>query len=1213
MSRWTGFIVVVFVVAVPALIYTQTMSDYCSVPPYITRSVAPNIIVIVDNSSAMLDPAYAEEFNSSNAGDYVGYFKPDKTYCASGSRFYEAASCSGPDKGPYPGGLLNWAAMSRYDIVMRILIGGKGSPDPSSRKKLAGENTDWDPKTTDAYPGCIFDVTERRGLRIISDGSCKLPLIEDPYGTPVVVEVSDYEKDVSPRGIMQDMIDRNRDGAWDKDGPRIGVMRFQASNNDIKTDYCAGNTDTVSAFIDKIASDNSKPDKKYASAPLGTAIKRAIDYYKNSCMTACGSCTDPVDSVPCRKNFILTVGSGDATDTAEGNRGYLYDQILESHVSDIRGDRPGKQIINYYTIHIAGSPGGADFLKNISKFGGFVDTNGNGNPDLTSEWDMNRDNIPDTYYEAERAEGIQAAMATAFQDILERASSGTSVAAISTASRGAGSVLQSYFLPGRYEGFRQVIWTGYLQNIWLDPSDNLREDSLHDFKLVLNEDMVMRYYFNPGSNETEVALFTTGADGNGGTFADCSNPVRVPLTNIHTIWEAGRLLALKSPSERTIFTSRKIIRDHNVIQTFPDLPFPEFTTGMNDTLQKALNPDSTYTADKIVRYIRGECLETVATMNGGCGETINPFYRDRRVTVDGGTHVWKLGDIISSSPKVLDSMPLHTYHIDYADRSYYEFISDDTYKRRAAVAFVGANDGMLHAFRAGYLKDTDLAGRIKAVLKDFFESGDEAHDTVGEEIWSFIPYNAFPYLKYLADPDYCHLYYTDLPVKVADASINGAPNAKRSKDSWRTVLIGGMRLGGACGDGGTPAMPPDGAPPDTGFSAYFALDVTDPAHPVPLWEFSDTDLGYSTSMPAIARAGDSDKNGDWYVVFGSGPKALPQGAADMGRNRKGYVYILNLGTGDLVKKVSLSDNAIVGDMLSVDADRDYLPEKIYFGTAYGGTTWKGKIMSLDIVRILAIQTTDIAWNDSFGRVVFNDNYPFTASPEAARDPGGHIWLFIGSGKYYSESDETDTARQIFIGIKDRGITLSKSDLSDVTNQKTEGEAASIERQCTYDPEYDRFSLQNIVTSIKPISPKPGESPTGWVLSLRNGERVLSRPLVIGGLADFITYIPDTDPCTYGGTSYLYSVQYNTGAAPLNIAVRSPEITTETGNGNVTVNKSIRLGMGAPPTGEAIMITRPKETPERLKKKIQVATGSVVETENNPLFSISSRIMHWLKK
>ena len=65
---------------------------------------------------------------------------------------------------------------------------------------------------------------------------------------------------------------------------------------------------------------------------------------------------------------------------------------------------------------------------------------------------------------------------------------------------------------------------------------------------------------------------------------------------------------------------------------------------------------------------------------------------------------------------------------------------------------------MLHAFRAGYIQDTGLTGKIKAMFKD-------AGDSLGEELWAFIPYNAFPYLKYLARPDYCHLYYTDLPVK----------------------------------------------------------------------------------------------------------------------------------------------------------------------------------------------------------------------------------------------------------------------------------------------------------------------------------------------------------------------------------------------------------------------------------------------------------------
>jgi hypothetical protein len=40
---------------------------------------------------------------------------------------------------------------------------------------------------------------------------------------------------------------------------------------------------------------------------------------------------------------------------------------------------------------------------------------------------------------------------------------------------------------------------------------------------------------------------------------------------------------------------------------------------------------------------------------------------------------------------------------------------------------------------------------------------------------------------------------------------------------------------------------------------------------------------------------------------------------------------------------------------------------------------------------------------------------------------------------------------------------------------------------------------------------------------------------------------------------------------------------------------------------------PDEDGDKLKKKIQVSTGVIVEAENQPVFSVVSRIIHWLKK
>ena len=1178
-----------FLISVPSLIHTQTMQNYCSAPPYVTRTASPNITVLLDNSADMLQQAYPGNYDIGRSDDYKGYFNIDKKYCASTKYFYEALSCSGSDPGPYDGGLLNWATMSKYDILMKVLIGGIGSPNPSSRGKLKGVNTDWEPRTNSAYPGCLFDVTKDGGLKISSTGTCNLPLITVPKGAPIIIEM----KNRSPAGIIQQLIDENQDGEWDTDAPRLAVMRFDAPNNNIKMDWCAGSIDKISILINTIASDKATPDKNNSNAPLDKAITSAINYYKNKCGADC-KCDDPSGLVRCRKNFIITIGGGNATDINSIDR--LMQKIKESHTSDIREDLEGTQVINFFAVDIFGPEKGREILKDIARYGGFVDSNENKNPDAQSEWDKDRDGIPDAYYEASDAYDMTTAMETAFQDILAGTASGTAVSNLYSPTKKAGLILQSWFLAKRYEGLREVLWTGHMQSLWLDRDANMREDSTRDNQLILDQDMVIKYYFNQEAGQTEAALFTTGDDGRGGSLASCGNPAKKPLADVKVLWEAGEKLHNTPPSKRKIFTSRKIFHGAKIEKNISADPYPVFDVENKGVFADALNADAIYNAENIIRYIRGACLETGINCADSCCNSSNPVFRDRRL--DG--KVWKLGDIMNSSPKVFSGAPLNTYHIDYADRSYYDFISDTKYKQKSAVAFAGANDGMLHAFRAGYIQDTGLTGKIKAMFKD-------AGDSLGEELWAFIPYNAFPYLKYLARPDYCHLYYTDLPVKVVDASVGGQPEAPRNKGSWRTVLIGGMRFGGAPGAGGVPA-PPASCNSITGYSAYFAIDVTDPEHPVPLWEFSDPDLGYTTGIPAVVRIGDRDKNGNWYVVFGTGSKALPKGVRDIKRSGSGYVYFLDLNTGDLVKKAEIGNNAIVGDILSADLDRDYVSEKLYFGTAYNASSkWHGKLIGMDVR-----ENINLNGNESRYRVLFKGDYPFTASPEVAKDTKGDIWVFAGSGKYYSDLDEKDKSVQIFLGMKDMGVTAETNDLSDMTGASTEGRVRAKENICIYDSDSNKFELKEVVTSINLLSGKPKDHKVGWVLSLKDGERVLSRPLLIGGLADFLTYKPDEDPCNYGGTSYLYSVGYTTGTAPSSISIRSPEIITEQGNGLVTVNKKIPLGYGAPPSGEAIITSQAGET-ERLRKKIQIASGAVAEVENNLPYSMLSRIMHWLKK
>lgn len=260
---------------------------------------------------------------------------------------------------------------------------------------------------------------------------------------------------------------------------------------------------------------------------------------------------------------------------------------------------------------------------------------------------------------------------------------------------------------------------------------------------------------------------------------------------------------------------------------------------------------------------------------------------------------WKLGDIIASTPRVQSFNKLNNYHqgspVGYGDMTYADdttgkgYTNSSAYKGRG-MAYAGANDGMLHAFKLGSLavsgtkvvtvdgvnSTINVTGSTKAAL---------GGTGLGEEQWAFIPKNVLPYLKYLADPSYSHLFLVDGPTKLIDASIgyndsspapyttagcvsNGSywtckkDATTDSNKSWRTLLIGSMGVGGASHKTGTACSTCVKSPiVDAGFSSYFALDITDPEAPKYLWEFSDEKLdasdrgklGFATSGVAVTR------------------------------------------------------------------------------------------------------------------------------------------------------------------------------------------------------------------------------------------------------------------------------------------------------------------------------------------------------------------------
>jgi type IV pilus assembly protein PilY1 len=162
-----------------------------------------------------------------------------------------------------------------------------------------------------------------------------------------------------------------------------------------------------------------------------------------------------------------------------------------------------------------------------------------------------------------------------------------------------------------------------------------------------------------------------------------------------------------------------------------------------------------------------------------------------------------LGDIVNSSPVYVGKPGFN-----YSDAGYAAFKSSKA--NRGKTLYVGANDGMLHAFNA----------------ED------------GTERWAYVPQLVMNKLYRLGDASYAtkHLYTVDATPVVGDV-FDGT--------SWRTILVSGLNAGG---------------------SGYFALDVTDPDNPQGLWEFSNANLGLSYGNPVITKR----KDDTWVVAFTSG-------------------------------------------------------------------------------------------------------------------------------------------------------------------------------------------------------------------------------------------------------------------------------------------------------------------------------------------------------
>lgn len=881
----------------------------------------------------------------------------------------------------------------------------------------------------------------------------------------------------------------------------------------------------------------------------------------------------------------------------------------------------------------AGSGSTATLLDNplyyAAKYGGFKDGNGNDLPDnkdamdpeSKSEWDINANGVPDNYFYVINPLQLEAQLNASFSQILAKSASASSASVLAATNEGEGTLIQAYFRPITIKDSVEVQWTGYLQSLWIDSRGLLREDTDGDLKLNPSEDRVIVF------KDTKVLRFDVDADNQYPDTTETDGIPEIEIVDILPLWEAGRVLADTPSSDRKIYTTVSGNKGSEIA----------FTEGNSDTIKNLLGVSdadiATFPAANI--ELLGADLDTRAKnlINYIRGEE-SPLLRNR--TLDG--RVWKLGDIVHSTP-VSVSKPVEQYHIIYSDEVYGAYFKSN--KDRQTVVYAGGNDGMLHAFTSWTYNSSTKTFEVPAENPNPGQG-----DTIGDELWAYIPKAVLPHLKWLSDPEYSHTYYVDLTPRVFDARIAGD-----AQDEWGTFLLLGLNMGGNNIDVDTDG---DGTPDMVLKPSYSLLDITNPLDPELIWERTYDGLGMSRSMPAIIKTGgdhykpddtreDSGRPEQWLAVFGSGPQG-PLAYHGVS-NQPGRVYVVDLKTGNPFGAndylFTLSDNSVINSPVALDKALNFEVNAIYLGESIAadpatlGSAWTGKAWTIDMYEnwtgvdeygerdpdYWEVTNDPNGWTLHLLMEKFQPEPepspislgPITAPMSLSVDADDNVWVYFGTGRFIAEDDKSNAAPQHLFGLKDPLFhDIRKYVFDGYVPGGPQGIAAdkllnaSLYRvNSNEDVEFKNGELwedfgtwQDLLDLIHQNDETDNDWRDGWSRELEEttgvpSERCISKCSVLGGSVFVPTYTPSQEPCSFGGTSNLYGLYYETGTAYFRpfFSCGGPVV---------------ELGKGAPPPVSGIHVGREKGG----KAFLQMSTGEIIETNVEPAFPLKSRMVDW---
>lgn len=428
-----------------------------------------------------------------------------------------------------------------------------------------------------------------------------------------------------------------------------------------------------------------------------------------------------------------------------------------------------------------------------------------------------------------------------------------------------------------------------------------------------------------------------------------------------------------------------------------------------------------------------------------------------------------LGDIINSTPILIKDQADGQYGFlptSTAQSTYRRFLVAK--KQRNAQLFVGANDGMLHAFS----------------------------EVDGAETFAFVPESILGKVKKLSTLNYTHEYFVDGPLSEADI-YDG------SLSKWRNVVLGGT---GAGAKSLFAVNVPVVSYPSNATAVPAALSVANSAPGAAdiLWNISSADTDFSELGYVLQPLEHGVmRDGTWVVIVGNGYESTA---------KKAQLFIINALTGALVKKLDTGVGS-AGTPNGLGGVRVVRNDKKQIVAAYAGDL-QGNLWKFDLS-----SDTPTNWVVAFGN---NPLYktaviePITAAPTYTLHPSGGVMVLFGTGKLYEIGDEATTTQRALYGVWDMvklGATSTDAATRITVPETIVAQALSSTALTGTTGTFYGLTVTPVDYEVKSVTETRPAYMTkrGWRLPLTvgSGQRLIDNPEMAGGLAFMQTVTPSS--------------------------------------------------------------------------------------------------------